>query len=101
MCDSCTVVGMVGAFFREGCRDIEVSWNTFRAFWGQGIATEAAEAAVHYALEIRREQRVTALIDPRNTASLRVAAHLGMTYETDTILFGTKVGRYVRSADPA
>jgi RimJ/RimL family protein N-acetyltransferase len=79
--DSGKVVGTVGAFFREGWPEIEVGWNTYRAFWGRGFATEAASEVLRYAFEVRKEARVTALIDAGNTASLRVAAHLGMHHE--------------------
>jgi RimJ/RimL family protein N-acetyltransferase len=96
--DSGTLVGTVGAFFQESWPEIELGWNTFRAHWGNGYATEAAKEVVRYAFEVRREKRVTALVDAGNTASLRVAAHLGMTHESDTHLFGETVGRYVRIA---
>jgi RimJ/RimL family protein N-acetyltransferase len=95
--DTGTQVGTVGAFFREGWPEIEIGWNTFRAFWGQGFATEAAAEAVRHAFEDRGEKRVTALIDPANTASLRVAEHLGMHHESDLELLGKTVGRYVRA----
>jgi RimJ/RimL family protein N-acetyltransferase len=92
-----TLVGNVGAFFRETWPEIEIGWNIWRAHWGQGIATEAATEVVRYAFEVRGERRVTALIDAGNTASLRIAARLGMTYEGDTDLFGETVGRYARA----
>jgi RimJ/RimL family protein N-acetyltransferase len=95
--DSGTLVGNVGAFFRETWPEIEIGWNIFQAYQGQKIATEAATAVVRYAFDVRRERRVTALIDASNTASLRVAAHLEMTYEADTDLYGSPVGRYVRA----
>jgi RimJ/RimL family protein N-acetyltransferase len=96
--ESGTLVGTVGAFFREGWPEMELGWNTFRQYWGKGYATEAATELVRYAFEVRREKRVTALVDAGNTASMRVAARLGMTYESDTDLFGETVGRYVRAA---
>jgi RimJ/RimL family protein N-acetyltransferase len=34
-------------------------------------------------------------VDPGNTPSLRVAARLGLTYESDTELFGKTVQRHV------
>ena len=94
--DSGAFVGTIGAFFRETGPDIEIGWNTFRAHWGKGIATEAATEVVRHVFEDRAERRAIALIDAANAASLRVAAHVGMTYEADTELFGVTVGRYVR-----
>jgi RimJ/RimL family protein N-acetyltransferase len=96
--ESGALVGNVGAFFREGWPEIEIGWNTFRAHWGKGFATEAGAEVVRYAFEVRAERRVTALIDPQNAASLRVAANLRLAHEADTELFGKTVGRYVRAA---
>lgn len=89
------VVGHVGAFFREGLPGMEVGWNTYRAFWGHGFASEAAAEAVRHAFEARGEPQVHALIDPGNAPSLRVAERLGMRYDADTSLFGKPVQRHV------
>jgi RimJ/RimL family protein N-acetyltransferase len=90
------LAGNVGAFFREGAATIELGWNTYRALWGQGFASEAAELAMNYALEVRREPKIRALIDPGNKPSLRVAQHLGLIYEAETELYGKAVGCYTR-----
>ena len=89
-----TVVGSVGAFLREGFPDLELGWNTYQAYWDQGIATEAATEVVRYAFAVRGERRVNALIEAPNERSIRVAAHLGMTYETDVDFYGKPSGRY-------
>ncbi len=93
------LVGNVGAFFREGSAEMELGWNTYSAFWGQGFASEAAAAALHYALEIRGEPEVRALIAPGNESSLRVARRLGLTYAGETELFGNAIGCYARKHD--
>jgi RimJ/RimL family protein N-acetyltransferase len=90
------LVGTVGAFFREDATVIELGWMTYRAFSGQGFANEAAAAALHHALETRREPKVRALIAAANEPSLRVARRLRMTYESDTEIHGKAVGMYTR-----
>jgi RimJ/RimL family protein N-acetyltransferase len=90
------LVGNVGAFFREESTVMELGWNTYRAFWGQGFANEAAAAALNHALEIRREPKVRALIASANESSLRVAKRLGLTYEAETEIYGKAVGIYTR-----
>ena len=95
--DTGALVGNVGAFFREGWPEIEIGWNTFRAFWGQRVATEAATEVLRYVFEERGERIATALVDAGNAPSLSVASHLGMTYESEVDLFGTPVGRYVKA----
>ena len=94
------LVGAVGAFYREHLSGIEIGWNTYRAFWGQGFASEAAAEAVRYALEVRGEPHVRALIASGNARSTRVARHLGLHYETDIELYGKSVGLYKRAREP-
>ena len=90
------LVGNVGAFFRDGSTVMEMGWNTYRAFWGKGIAYEAAVAVLNYAFEVRREPKVRALIASGNESSRRVAERLGMTYEMETELNGKRINSYTR-----
>ena len=90
------LVGNVGAFFREGSTVMEMGWNTYRAFWGKGIAKEAAAAVLNHAFAVRREPKVRALIDFGNESSRRVAESLGMTYEMKTELNGKEINCYRR-----
>lgn len=95
------LVGTVGAFFREQSAVMELGWNTYSAFWGKGYAGEAAAAAMHHALAIRREPKVRALIAPANASSVRVAERLGMLHEGDTEMDGKAIGIYSRAAPAA
>jgi RimJ/RimL family protein N-acetyltransferase len=95
------LVGSVGAFFREESPVMELGWNTFGAFGGQGYASEAAAAALNYAFEIRREPKVRALIATANASSLGVAQRLGLTYEADTEMHGKAIGCYTRKREDA
>ena len=90
------LVGSVGGFYRCGSTVMEMGWNTYRAFWGKGIANEAAVAVLKYAFEVRREPKVRALVDSGNEASRRVAERLGMTYEMETELNGKRINCYMR-----
>jgi RimJ/RimL family protein N-acetyltransferase len=93
------LVGNVGAFFREDSPVMELGWNTYRAFWGQGFANEAAAAALNHALEVRREPKVRALIASTNASSLRVAQRLGLMYEAETEIYGKVAGIYTRERE--
>ncbi len=73
-----------------------MGWNTYRAYWGKGIANEAAAAVLDYAFEVRGEPKVRALITSGNESSRRVAERLGMTYEMETELNGKRVNSYTR-----
>ena len=58
--------------------EIEIAWSLRRPFWGRGIATEAARAAVSKALAHLHPERLISLIDPENWRSVAVAKRLGM-----------------------
>ena len=58
--------------------EIEIAWSLRRPFWGRGIATEGARAAVSTALLHLRPARLLSLIDPENVRSATVAKRLGM-----------------------
>ena len=51
------------------------------AAWGQGFATEAADALLHWAFDTLDLNRVQAETDTRNTASGRVLEKLGFVRE--------------------
>src|SRR3989442_7780462 len=58
--------------------EIEIAWSLRRPYWGRGIATEGARAAVSAALEHLSPARLISLIDPENVRSVAVAKRLGM-----------------------
>jgi RimJ/RimL family protein N-acetyltransferase len=68
--------------------EAELGFRLARAWWGRGLATEAARAAVEYGLGRSDVQRVIALVDPQNVASIRVVEKVGMRYERDVMLAG-------------
>ena len=60
---------------------MEVSYLLAPQYWGRGLATEAAGAALAYAAGPLALDRVVAAIAPENARSRRVAERLGMRYE--------------------
>ena len=79
------LVGRCGLLYQqiEGTQEVEVTYLIDRHHWGKGLATEAAREAVRLGFEEYKFPRVVAVINPRNTASVRVAEKLGMKYERD------------------
>ena len=57
---------------------IEVGWRLARDFWGRGIATEAATAAISFGFDEIGLGSIIAFTTARNLASRRVMARLGM-----------------------
>ena len=65
----------------DGQDEVEVAFALSREYWGQGLATEAAQGIVRYAFESLKLSRLVCLIEQGNRASVRVAAKIGMSFE--------------------
>lgn len=65
----------------DGRDEVEVAYLIDKAYWGQGLATEAACALVKYGFEQLGLARLICLIDEANVASRRVAEKAGMRFE--------------------
>jgi RimJ/RimL family protein N-acetyltransferase len=58
----------------------EVGWTIAQERWGQGLATEAARAAIDDAFARVGLERIVSWTAPRNVASRRVMERCGMRY---------------------
>ena len=75
-------IGRCGVYpHHEGQRVIPgegvLSYYLARAYWGQGLATEAATAFVRFGFEELRLRRIVTAVQAENRASLRVLEKLG------------------------
>ncbi|MFC2753068.1 MAG: GNAT family N-acetyltransferase [Cardiobacterium sp.] len=78
----------------HGATEYEIGWHLLPAHWGNGYATEAAQAMLARARAVGLRQ-VVAVTRPDNRRSQAVMQRLGMTrtgmthryYDTDTLLF--------------
>ena len=61
--------------------DVEIFYGLSSEFWGQGLATEAARAMLHYGFDIIGLKRIIAVVKPDNIASRKVIEKLGMKFE--------------------
>ena len=64
-----------------GTAEIEIGWWLARACWGRGLATEAARAALRDGFERVGLERIVAIAQPANTASIGIMRRLGMRFE--------------------
>jgi RimJ/RimL family protein N-acetyltransferase len=71
-------IGRVGLWNPEGWPALEVGWTLARGAWGLGLATETARAAMRWAWDDLRAERLISLIAVDNGPSIRVAERLGM-----------------------
>jgi len=67
---------------------LELLFGLSPTHWGQGFATEAAEAVIRYAFETLGVTLVHASTDVPNQASVRVMERLGMHFERQATING-------------
>jgi RimJ/RimL family protein N-acetyltransferase len=85
------VIGYCGLFFFpdiNGQPEVEIGYRLVRSAWGRGYATEAARAVRDFAFGDLGMQRLIAIIDPSNIASIRVAEKIGMHHDAEVMLEG-------------
>jgi len=84
----------VPVFLPEIMPAVEIGWRLGRAYWGRGLATEAAQAVVAHTRAELGLQRLVSIHVVGNEASARVMVKLGMALERETVQPDT--GRKVR-----
>jgi RimJ/RimL family protein N-acetyltransferase len=60
-----------------------VAYLLGKAYWGQGLASEAGRAIVRHGFERLGLSRLICMIDAGNQASIRVATSIGMRFERE------------------
>jgi RimJ/RimL family protein N-acetyltransferase len=66
----------------EAPYSVELGWRLAREHWGQGLATEGAQAVVGYGFRTLAFREIVATTVPANTRSRRVMEKLGMTHDS-------------------
>ncbi len=79
-------VGQVGINQPEGFPEAELGWTLLEKFQGQGLAFEAAQAALDWWHAQPFTQSLVSYIDPDNTRSIALATRLGATHDTAAAL---------------
>ena len=69
----------------DGRPEVEIAYLLDKKYWGQGLATEAAQGILHHGFEKLQLSRLICLIDGENQASIRVARKIGMTFEKEGV----------------
>lgn len=80
--ESNQLIGSCGMSYQlDGGLPLEFGYTLARAFWGRGLATEAAGAALRYIFENINLAEVAASVDSRHVASIRVLEKIGFVYQ--------------------
>jgi ribosomal-protein-alanine N-acetyltransferase len=75
------LIGFCGLQALPELDEIEIGWWLARAWWGCGLATEAARVAMRDAFDRVGIERIVAIAQPANTASIHIMEKLGMRFE--------------------
>lgn len=75
------IIGFCGLRFFDDLPGIEILYGVTPEQWGQGLATEAAQAVLRYGFAELRLPKIWGGADAPNVASIRVLQKLGMIYE--------------------
>jgi len=84
-------VGQAGLNRLQEAPEVEVLYALAKPWWGRGLASEAARAAVGFGFDEAGLERIVGLTLPGNVASERVLANAGLHYEKDATFFGMRV----------
>ncbi|HVM78717.1 MAG TPA: GNAT family N-acetyltransferase [Stellaceae bacterium] len=87
-------IGRVGIYHPESWPGPELAWTLARAHWNKGYATEAATAVRDWVFGTLKMPRLISVIDPANSASIRVAEKIGETLDRETEIEGKAVRVY-------
>ena len=86
--DNGRMIGFTGlsqpAFLPEIMPAVELGWRLARDSWGSGYATEAARAALDFALTELRLPGIVSIYQKENGASARIVEKLGMRFDRET-----------------
>jgi len=86
-----TLIGHCGLAQLEYTEEIELAYGFARPYWGQGYATEAAQASLAFGFEDLGLDQIAAIVVPENIASRRVLEKCGMRYVRDTSYYNLDV----------
>ncbi|MDL0431750.1 GNAT family N-acetyltransferase [Marinobacter sp. TBZ242] len=90
------VIGFCGLSHVEldGAQEIEIGYRLAPSVWGQGLASEAAEAALEYGFSHCHIDSIIAIIATRHVVSACVAEKVGFKIDTHTKYRGWNVRIY-------
>ncbi|NJN53493.1 MAG: GNAT family N-acetyltransferase [Anaerolineae bacterium] len=67
----------------HGRYEVEVAYLIDKAYWRQGLGTEAAQAILDYGFNQLYLSYLMCMMYPENEASIKVARNIGMTFERE------------------
>lgn len=76
-----SLIGMAGLIKRSPEAEIDLGYAFLPEYWGQGYATEVAQALLNYAINTLKLPRIIATTQLENQQSIKVLERIGMQFE--------------------
>ncbi|KPL86737.1 GNAT family N-acetyltransferase [Herpetosiphon geysericola] len=76
-----TLIGMAGLIKRTPEAEIDLGYAFLPEYWGQGYASEVAQALLTYAITTLKLPRIIATTHLENQQSIKVLERIGMQFE--------------------
>ncbi|MDJ0531557.1 MAG: GNAT family N-acetyltransferase [Xenococcaceae cyanobacterium MO_207.B15] len=91
---SSQMIGYCGLRYLDELDEVEVLYGLAKIYWGRGIATKAAKAAISYGFNVANLDKLIAMTLPDNLASRRVIEKAGLEYKKQIHIFNLDVLYY-------
>ena len=91
-----TIIGFCGLKYLSDLDAVDVGYRFLPEYWGQGFATEACIASLHFGFTTLKLDEIIGIVLPDNVASIRVLEKAGMQSEGKFVYDETLVLRYVK-----
>ena len=88
------LIGFCGFWYFHTPPELELVFAIAPDYWNQGLATEAAQALIHYGFEHLLLDRIAASADTPNVASVQVMQKLGMKFVRRSVANGSDLVHY-------
>lgn len=89
------VIGFAGLKYLEETGEVDLGYRFFKEFWGQGLATEAAQAILTFGITQLKLPRIIGIAYVENKASRRVLEKVGLRFEKVTTDGQDEIAHYI------
>ncbi|MBC8756840.1 GNAT family N-acetyltransferase [Kordia sp. YSTF-M3] len=79
-------IGMCGLVNRESLDDVDIGFALLPSYERNGYTFEAAKATLNYAKETLNIDKIVAITDPKNVASIGLLNKIGLQFEKEVHL---------------